>query len=80
MLQVDPPVVRPQRLTAVVHIRFVVRAILPQRIHTVCPVVQLVVVMAIIARKIQPALVPPVAGLKTLRKCYACSHVRVGWS
>ena len=81
VLQVDPPVVRPQRLTAVVHIRFVVR-ILPQQIPTVCPVVRLVVVMAIIARKIQPALVP-VAELKALRKCYAWSlndHIRVGWS
>ena len=70
VLQVDLHVVRPHRLTAVVHIRFVVRAILPLRIPIVCPVVRLVVVMAIIARKIQPVLVP-VAGLKALRKYYA---------
>ncbi len=57
MLQADLPVVQQVHLTAAAYIRSAARVILRLPALTVCPVVQLVVAMVTIARKIQPALV-----------------------
>ena len=57
VLQADLPVVQQVHLTAAAYIRSAARVILRLPARTVCPVVQLVVAMVTIARKIQPALV-----------------------